>query len=87
MFTKNRFLYESIGELYWLESANNDQGKPTLSRFFGDDVLTKLQMELEDITQSPMTAMRTLGDHNSQAYVDALQFLTIRRVLNPSSPF
>ena len=86
MFTKNRFLYESIGELYWLESANNDQGKPTLSRFFGDDVLTKLQMELEDITQSPMTAMRTLGDHNSQAYVDALQFLTIRRVLNPSSP-
>jgi pimeloyl-ACP methyl ester carboxylesterase len=84
MFTKNRFLYESIGDLYWLEYADGEQGKPTLSRYGGDDVLTKLRMNLDDITQSPLTAWQTIGDHNSQAYVDALQFLTIRRVINPS---
>jgi hypothetical protein len=41
-------------------------------------------MNMDDITQSPLTAWQTIGDHNSQAYVDALQFLTIRRVINPS---
>lgn len=80
ILTKNRFLYESVGELFWLENVDEEQGNPTLSRFFGDEVLAKLRMELGDITQSPLTAMRTIGEHNSQAYVDALQFITIRRV-------
>jgi hypothetical protein len=81
MFTKNRFLYESVGDLYWLEYRNGENN-PVLSQHFGDEVLEKLTMDLDELTQSPWTAFRTIGDHNSQNYVDALQYLTIRSAFN-----
>lgn len=84
MFTKNRFLYESVGDLYWLEYRNGENN-PVLSQHFGDEVLEKLTMDLDELTQSPWTAFRTIGDHNSQNYVDALQYLTIRSALNPNN--
>jgi hypothetical protein len=56
-----------------------------LSQHFGDEVLEKLTMDLDELTQSPWTAFRTIGDHNSQNYVDALQYLTIRSAFNPSN--
>ncbi len=85
VLTKNRFLYESIGDLYWLEYASGEQGTPSLTRYDDDDVLKKLSMNLDDITESPLAALRTIGEHNSQSYVDALQFLTVREVINPGS--
>jgi len=84
MFTKNRFLYESVGDLYWLEYRNGEKN-PVLSQHFGDEVLEKLTMDLDELTQSPWTAFRTIGDHNSQNYVDALQYLTIRSAFNPNN--
>jgi hypothetical protein len=83
ILTKNRFLYESVGDLYWLEYRNGVEERPVLSQYYGDDVLKKLSMDLGDITQSPFAAFQTIGDHNSQNYVDALQFLTIGSVINP----
>lgn len=85
VLTKNRFLYESIGDLYWLEYASGEQGSPSITRYDGDDVLKKLSMNLDDITESPLAALRTIGEHSSQSYVDALQFLTVREVINPGS--
>ena len=65
----------------------DDQGAREHLRRYDDedDVLKKLSMNLDDITESPLAALRTIGEHNSQSYVDALQFLTVREVINPGS--
>ena len=84
MFTRNRFLYQTCGDLYWLEYQAGVEAKPLLTRHTGEDVLEKLQMELEEVTESPLAALRTAIDHNSQNYVDALQFLTVKRIISTS---
>lgn len=86
IFTRERFLYQTCGDLYWLEypsgGANASAKQPLLTRHYGDEVLEKLQMELGEVTESPLAALQTALDHSSQNYVDALQFLTVKRIMN-----
>ena len=84
MLTRNRFLYQTCGDLFWLEYQAGVEAKPLLTRHTGEDVLEKLQMELGEVTESPLAALRTALDHNSQNYVDALQFLTVKRIISTS---
>ena len=87
MITSNRFLYDVSGMLVFLELGNNDEARRAVVKetVCLETHLDRLTIKLEDFSNefgsNPLKALAPALDHNSQNYVDAMQYIAISSLL------
>lgn len=87
MLTMDRFLYEVSGYLIFLELGNDNAAKRAVVKETAnlETHLERLTWQLEDFTSgaqnNPLRALAPALEHNSQNYVDVMQYLAVNALL------
>ena len=87
MLTMDRFLYEVSGYLVFLELGNDNAAKRAVVKETAnlETHLERLTWQLEDFTSgaqnNPLRALAPALEHNSQNYVDVMQYLAVNALL------
>ena len=87
MLTMDRFLYEVSGYLVFLELGNDNAAKRAVVKETSnlETHLERLTLQLEDFTSgaqnNPLRALAPALEHNSQNYVDVMQYLAVNALL------
>ena len=87
MLTMDRFLYEVSGCLVFLELGNDNAAKRAVVKETSnlETHLERLTWQLEDFTSgaqnNPLRALAPALEHNSQNYVDVMQYLAVNALL------
>ena len=87
MLTMDRFLYEVSGYLVFLELGTDNAAKRAVVKETAnlETHLERLTWQLEDFTSgaqnNPLRALAPALEHNSQNYVDVMQYLAVNALL------
>ena len=84
ILSERRFLYEAVGTLYWLTWSAADGTRLTVHDGGADAMVEKLRMTPPWETGA-VGAVAGAWDHNAQNYVDAVQYLALKRLVNAKS--
>ena len=85
IFSSRRFLYEAVGALYWLRWSANEGTALTVHDEASEALAERLRIETEEGESAGSAAFRGAWDHNAQNYVDAVQWIALKTLVNSTS--